>query len=142
MSQNNIGPYRDIYGEIKETLLQARSRVYAVANSTMVEAYWQIGRIIVEHEQGGNARAEYGKGLIPLLAKRLTEDFGKGFNEQNLRNMRQFYETFPIHHALRSELNWTHYRLLMRVENKAARELPCLLTYRPLSALQRKLNSL
>lgn len=87
----------------------------------MVEAYWNIGKSIIE-EQGGNEKAEYGTGLLKELSKQMTQDFGKGFTVANLKNMRQFYLTFPNGYALRSELSWTHYRLLMRVENENARE--------------------
>ena len=111
-----------IYAEIREVIEQARRRVYSTANSAMVQAYWQIGRTIVEYEQGGHERAEYGKRLIKELAERLTAEFGKGFTEANLRYMRLFYLTFPIHHAVRDKLSWTHYRLLLKVENEKARE--------------------
>ena len=87
----------------------------------MVEDYWQIGKSIVE-EQNGEERAEYGTGLLKELSNQMTRDFGKGFTVANLKNMRQFYLTFPNSYALRSELSWTHYRLLMRVENENARQ--------------------
>lgn len=87
----------------------------------MVEAYWNIGKSIIE-EQGGNEKAEYGTGLLKELSKQMTQDFGKGFTVANLKNMRQFYLTFPNGYALRSELSWTHYRLLICVENDKARE--------------------
>ena len=109
-----------IYKEIKSILEQARNKVYKVANSTMVEAYWNIGRVIVE-KQGGNNKAEYGTALIKNLSKKMTKEFGKGFTVANLKNMRQFYLIFQKSYALRSELTWTHYRLLMRVENENAR---------------------
>ena len=109
-----------IYKEIKSILEQARNKVYKVANSTMVEAYWNIGRVIVE-KQGGNNKAEYGTALIKNLSKKMTKEFGKGFTVTNLKNMRQFYLIFQKSYALRSELTWTHYRLLMRVENENAR---------------------
>ena len=110
----------NIYKEIKSILEQARNKVYKVANSTMVEAYWNIGRVIVE-KQGGNNKAEYGTALIKNLSKKMTKEFGKGFTVANLKNMRQFYLIFQKSYALRSELTWTHYRLLMRVENENAR---------------------
>lgn len=72
-------------------------------------------------QQGGAERAEYGEALIDSLAARLTSDYGKGFTRANLRNMRQFYLAFPIRHALRSELSWTHYRRLMRILDTEAR---------------------
>ena len=109
------------YKEIKEILISARNKVYQTANFAMVEAYWNIGKSIIE-EQGGNEKAEYGTGLLKELSKQMTQDFGKGFTVANLKNMRQFYLTFPNGYALRSELSWTHYRLLMRVENENARE--------------------
>ncbi|MCI8871531.1 MAG: DUF1016 domain-containing protein [Lachnospiraceae bacterium] len=109
------------YDEIKEILITARNKVYQAANFTMVEAYWNIGKTIIE-EQGGNKKAEYGKGLLKELSKQMTQDFGKGFTVTNLKYMRQFYLTFPNGHALRDELSWTHYRLLMKVENDNARE--------------------
>ena len=86
----------------------------------MVQAYWNIGRCIVEYEQAGNVRAEYGKAVMQNLSKSLTAEFGKGFTETNLKYMRLFDQTFPIHHALRAELSWTHYRMIMRVENPDA----------------------
>ena len=109
------------YNSIKDILESARNKVYQVANFAMVEAYWQIGKSIV-NEQGGEERAEYGSGLLKELSERMTRDFGKGFTVANLKNMRQFYLTFPNSYALRSELSWTHYRLLMRVENNNARQ--------------------
>ena len=109
------------YGEIKKILSDARNKVYQTANFAMVEAYLQIGKSIVE-EQNGEERAEYGTGLLKELSNQMTRDFGKGFTVANLKNMRQFYLTFPNSYALRSELSWTHYRLLMRVENENARQ--------------------
>jgi len=94
--------------------------VYAAVNSAMVEAYWDIGRRIMEAQEG--QRAEYGAGLIKYLAKRLTAEFGKGFTETNLRYMRQFYSIFPIRHTLCDELSWSHYRLLMRIDNAPRRD--------------------
>jgi hypothetical protein len=91
----------------------------------MVEAYWQIGRRIVEEEQGGAVRAEYGRQIIRNLARDLGDEFGKGLSVANLWNFRQFYLTFPDAgklYALRRELSWTHWRLVMRVENPQARD--------------------
>lgn len=109
------------YNEIKNILNIARNKVYKTANFVMVEAYWNIGKSIIE-EQGGNEKAEYGAGLIQELSKQMTQDFGKGFTVTNLKYMRQFYLMFPNSHALRDELSWTHYRLLIKVENDNARE--------------------
>ncbi len=112
---------REFYEKIKEILLNARVKVYQMANFAMVEAYWNIGKSIIE-QQGGEVKAEYGAGLLKELSKQMTRDFGKGFTVANLKNMRQFYLTFSNGYALRSELSWTHYRLLMRVENENARQ--------------------
>ncbi len=111
---------RGFYTEIKQILTEARNHAYRAINTTMVQAYWHVGKLIVE-AQGGEERAAYGDGLIRELARRLTADFGKGFTAANVRNMRQFYIAFPNCYALRSELSWTHYRQLMRVSNPLAR---------------------
>ena len=111
--------------DVRVILRQARGKAYVAANAAMVDAYWQIGRRIVEEEQGGAARAEYGKQLIRNLARALGEEFGKGLSVANLWNFRQFYITFPDAgklYALRRELTWTHWRLVMRVENPQARD--------------------
>ena len=122
MSENTPVVFQDIYSEIKEALLRSREQAYIAVNSAMVMAYWQIGRIIVEHEQDGSLRAEYGKAVLQHLSEQLTGEFGKGFDVRNLRNMRAFYVAFPKWNAVRSELTWTHYRTLLRVEDQAARE--------------------
>ena len=109
-----------IFQEIKEILQEAKNKVYKVANNAMVDAYWNIGRVIVE-KQGGKDKAEYGTALLKNLSKEMTKEFGKGFTLTNLKYMRQFYLTFPKSHALSDQLSWTHYRLLMRVENENAR---------------------
>ena len=90
------------YNGIKEILISARNKVYQTANFAMVEAYWNIEKSIIE-EQGGNEKVEYGTGLLKELSKQMTQDFGKGFTVANLKNMRQFYLTFPNSYALRSE---------------------------------------
>lgn len=88
----------------------------------MVEAYWHIGKRIFEEEQHGQGRAKYGTFLLKELSKELNNEFGKGFDERELRRMRQFYQFFPIRDALRPELTWTHYRVILRVDNSKARE--------------------
>lgn len=112
-------PESQIYESIRAALADARTRAFNAINSAMVTAYWEIGREIAE---AVGDRAEYGKQLLQYLSEKLTDEFGKGFTERNLRFMRQFYQTFPIRNALRTELTWTHYRLLMRVEDKDRRD--------------------
>ena len=132
------------YEQIKHILETPRQKAYTAANSAMVEAYWNIGRHIVER-QGGKSRAEYGSGLIKELSAQMTKDFGKGFTIANLKNMRQFYLTFPNGYALRSELSWSHYRLLMRVENERARSFyldECVKSRWSARQLERQINTL
>lgn len=107
-----------LFSEIKEIILQSRQRVFRIANSVLLETYWEIGRLIVEEEQKGKDRADYGKSILKNLSNQLTFEFGKGFDDSNLRNMRSFYKTFPIRDALRHELSWTHYRLLSRLNSE------------------------
>lgn len=109
------------FRQIRNVLAAARADAWRAVNAAMVTAYWEVGRVIVEEEQQGADRAEYGSRLIEGLARRLTAEFGKGFDRSNLWNMRQFHLAYPIPDALRRELTWTHYRLLMRVENPQAR---------------------
>ena len=115
----------DFFAEVRAILAQARHKAYGTVNAAMVEAYWHIGRHIVEQEQRGKQRAGYGKSLIKELSKQLSREFGAGFAIANLWNFRQFYLTFPSDgklYALRRELTWTHYRQIMRVESPSARE--------------------
>ncbi len=137
-----------LYRDIRTVLESARSSAYRAVNTAMVQAYWQVGRLIVEHEQGGRKRAVYGEAVLDDLSQRLTADFGRGFDPSNLRYMRLFFERFPnrdaVRHrlpsrgirdalrlkstgtdapgALRPELSWTHYRMLLGVEDPQARE--------------------
>ena len=121
MTENTPGIFQDIYSEIKEALLLARSQAYSAINFAMVQAYWQIGRIIVEHKLNGSLRAEYGKTSLQEISERLRRDFGSGFSVRILQQMKKFYALFPNTNALRSQLSWTHYRVLLRVEDENAR---------------------
>ena len=107
---------------LRDLIAQARQQATRSVNTIQVQTYWQIGQHIVEFEQGGEARAQYGKRLLKNLATALTAEFGKGFDASNLRYMRLFYQAFPNCDALRHELSWTHYRFLLRVDNAAARQ--------------------
>ena len=109
------------YSSVRGYIVEAQQQVYRAVNSTMVEAYWKIGKEI--YEAGGeNERAAYGKRILAELSERLTAEFGKGFSERNLQMMRRFYLTFQNANALRSELSWTHYRELIKVADRDARE--------------------
>lgn len=115
------GDSNQLLSNIREILLSARHTAYKAVNFAMVTAYWNIGKLIVEDEQNGNTRAEYGKAVLGELSTKLTEEFGKGFTITNLKNMRQFYLLFPKGHTLRGELTWSHYRLLIKVKDEYAR---------------------
>ncbi|MCJ8330283.1 MAG: DUF1016 domain-containing protein [Lentisphaeria bacterium] len=108
--------------DIRSVIEQARQQVRLTVNSAMVLAYWEIGRLVVEDEQQGEQRADYGKQLLQALSRVLTQDFGKGFDVTNLRNMRRFYLNFPIRETLSLELSWSHFNRLARIENPSARE--------------------
>jgi hypothetical protein len=101
---------------LRAVITESRRQVLRAVDVVQVRTCWGVGRHIVEFEQGGAARAEYGAKLLPRLAEKLTEDFGKRFDASNLRYMRLFYLAFPICDALRHELSWTHYRTLMGVQ--------------------------
>ena len=119
-----MGISNNYINEIKKILKNARQKAYTAVNSAMVEAYWEIGRRIVEEEQSGRERAEYGKEIIKNLSKELTEEFGKGFGERNIRNIRQFYVLFSDYEkwkSLISKLTWTHIQKVLRVSDEKAR---------------------
>ena len=112
------------YNEIRHILHVARNKAYSAVNTAMVEAYWMIGKRIVEEEQLGEKRAGYGQELIKNLSKELQSEFGKGFSVANLKNFRQFYLTFAEDekgYTLCSLLSWSHIRLIMRIDNVKAR---------------------
>ncbi|MEO0042809.1 MAG: hypothetical protein RL329_2257 [Bacteroidota bacterium] len=112
----------NLHAQARQIIEKGKNATYRAINSQMIQTYWEIGQLIVEDEQQGNGkRAEYGKYVISALAKRLQMEYGSGYNQTNLRNCRHFYLTYPIRHALRDELTWTHYRIIMRVEDPKAR---------------------
>ncbi|HZG65885.1 MAG TPA: PDDEXK nuclease domain-containing protein, partial [Herpetosiphonaceae bacterium] len=130
---------------IRDILARSRSQALQSVNAAMVQAYWHIGREIVEEEQRGSGRAGYGARLIETLARTLTADFGRGFTHTNLWYMRQFYLTYPNLHALRGELSWTHYRLLLKVDRPEARafyEVEAVQSHWSTRELERQINSL
>ncbi len=106
--------------KIENIIRESRQTAYRTIDFTMVMAYWNIGKVIVEDELNWE-RAEYGKKILKNISKRLTKEFGKGFDERELRKMCQFYRRFEIRDAVRPELSWTHYRSLIKIENEDAR---------------------
>jgi predicted nuclease of restriction endonuclease-like (RecB) superfamily len=109
-----------LYESIRNTVVNAQQQVYSTVNSVMVETYWNVGKQIYE-AQGGSERASYGEGLLKYLSEKLTAEFGQGYTVRNLSNMRAFYISFPNWHAVRANLSWTHYRMLLKVEDVNAR---------------------
>ena len=110
--------------DIKQILAQARQKAYTAVNAAMVEAYWQIGKRIVEEEQDGKERADYGKEIIQTISDEMTKEFGKGFTGRNIRNFRQFYLTFSnpeIWKTLSSKLSWSHFQRVLKVSDEKAR---------------------
>jgi len=113
----------DFYRDIKALLHSARNKVYQTINQTMTQTYWEIGRRIVEQEQQGHARAQYGAMLIKTLSQELSQEFGKGFSVDNLKNMRRFYQCFPKSETASHQftLSWSHYIFLTRINNDSER---------------------
>ena len=112
------------YSDIRQILQSARNKAYTAVNTAMVDAYWLIGKRIVEEEQQGEKRAKYGQELIKNLSIELNSEFGKGFSVANLKNFRQFYLTFARDkksYTLCSQLSWSHIRLIMRLDDPQAR---------------------
>ena len=134
-----------IYERIRKIIESARGNIARSINAEMAIAYWHIGREIVEEEQKGRSRADYARGILKKLSEKLTADFGKGFDESNLRNIRSFYMAYPKCDALRHELSWTHYRILMRVDDPRARsfyEVECVKNNWSARELERQKGSL
>ena len=137
---------KDIYQEIHDLLHKARQNIISNVNYTMTKTYFLIGKRIVEEEQDGNKRAEYGKNLIKTLSKKLTKEFGKGFSETNLEQMRKFFKVYGISQTLSEEfrLSWSHYLILMRMEDINARnfyEIEAFENNWSLRELKRQVNS-
>jgi predicted nuclease of restriction endonuclease-like (RecB) superfamily len=115
-------PIDSLFFRIRGIIEEGRNKVYRSVNTLMVKSYWEIGRMIFEEEQQGEQRAGYGSFIINHLSKKLTKAYGKGFDESNLRYMRLFYKGISIRDAVRHELSWTHYRLLLKVQERKARD--------------------
>ena len=108
---------KKIIEEIKEVIVSSRQKVAYEVNNTMLLAYWNVGKIIVENEQNGNIKAEYGKQVMKELSKELRKILGSGFSVSNLFNMRRFYITYPKFQTLSGKLSWSHYCELLSIEN-------------------------
>jgi len=119
---NNIDKTNNLFLTVKEVVMKAKQFAYRSNNSILLNMYWEIGKLIVNEEQHGKAKAEYGKAILKKLSQQLTIEFGKGFDERNLNNIRAFYRAFPIWNAVRTELSWTHYRIISRLETESLRD--------------------
>lgn len=113
---------KELVAEIQQIIANAKEKAIRSVDTERVSMYWQIGKVIFEEEQEGKERAAYGEFLIKSLAKSLQPQFGSGFSVRQLEMCRQFYRSFPIANALRSQFNWTHYRTLIRIDNKDKRD--------------------
>ena len=110
---NNDYEINDIFDNIKELVVNSRNRVYSAVNTEMLNLYWNIGKIIMEIQQG-DERASYGDAVLDKLSIKLTNEFGKGFSSRNLRTMRKFYLTYPIWKTVSAKLSWSHYLELIK----------------------------
>lgn len=117
----NENELNNLYINIKELIEQSRNRVYKTVNTEMIQLYWNIGRMIVE-KQEGNKRAKYGDFLIEKISKKLIENFGKGFSSRNLKRMRKIYMYYPKGTTMLSQLSWSHYLELMKISDKKKRD--------------------
>lgn len=112
----------DFVSDIKSIINVSRANAVKSVDFERVKMYWQIGERIFVEEQNGKERAEYGKQMIKVLARTIEVEFGSGFSVRQLERARQFYRTYPIASALRSQLNWLQYKLLMQIDNEDKRE--------------------
>lgn len=110
-----------LYKNIKSLIERSRNRVYRTVNTEMVNLYWNIGKMIIE-KQGGHTRAKYGDYLIESISKKLTNDFGKGFSTRNLKRMRKLYLYYPKRTTMLSQLSWSHYLELIKIDDKSKRD--------------------
>ena len=135
----------ELLHNVRHILQEARAKVIHHVNSTLVRAYWQVGKYIVEYEQQGTDRAGYGKAVINTLSRRLVAEFGNGFTATNLRYMRQFYQCYPKYHTLCDKLSWSHCRTLLKVSGDAARDFylhECVKENWSVRQLDRQINTL
>ncbi len=140
---NELTP-KNVFQSIKTTIDEARNKAKQSINHIMTEAYWNIGRLIVEEEQKGDEKAAYGEELIKELGQKLSEEYGKGFSKRNLHNMVKFYRGFPIVQTLSAQLSWSHYLLILKVEDEKAKEWyikECEASNWSVRALERQINS-
>lgn len=145
MAKKELINIKNLIDNVNNIIERSKTNIYKAINSEMVKAYFEIGKEIVEEEQKGKDRAEYGKSIIKNLSIQLTKNHGKGYSNRNLETMRQFYLTYQKSHSLRAELSWTHYKLLIRIEEDLKRsfyEVECINNNWSTRELSRQINSL
>ncbi len=108
----------NVFDNIKELVMNSRNKVYSVVNIEMLNLYWNIGKSIMEIQKG-QAKASYGDAVLDKLSEKLTSEFGKGFFKRNLERMRKFYIYFPIATTVSSQLSWSHYLEILKIERRA-----------------------
>ena len=136
--------FNTIFNNIKELVVNSRNKVYTTVNIEMLKLYWNIGKIIMGIQQG-DERAKYGDSILEKLSEKLTNEFGKGFSKRNLERMRKFYICFPITTTVSSQLSWSHYLELIKIEEKSKRNFyfnECINTKWSVRELQRQRDSL
>ena len=136
--------FNEVFDNIKELVINSRNKVYTTVNTEMLNLYWNIGRIIMEIQQG-DERASYGDAVLEKLSLKLTNEFGKGFSKRNLERMRKFYIIFPIATTLSSQLSWSHYLELIKIEEEPKRNFylkECINSMWSVRELQRQKDSL
>lgn len=134
-----------LYSNVQAIIEKSKNTVSRAVNFTMVKAYWEIGRLIFEEEQNGKNRADYGTHLISSLSKKLSGEYGKGFSTTNLKQMRQFFVQFPKSQTLSDQLSWSHYLILLKIEEKKSRQFyqkECINSQWSVRELERQVSSL
>ena len=116
----NDTEFNNIFDNIKDLIITSRNNVYNAVNTEMLNLYWNIGKIIMEIQQG-DERASYGDAFLEKLSNKLTNEFGKGFSKRNLERMRKFYNCFPIATTVSSQLSWSHYLEILKIEEESKR---------------------
>ena len=140
----NDNELNNIFDNIKELVISSRNKVYSAVNTEMLSLYWNIGKAIMEIQQG-DERASYGDAVLDRLSEKLTDEFGKGFSSRNLRTMRKFYLIYPIWKTVSSKLSWSHYLELIKIEEDNKRNFyfnECINTRWSVRELQRQIGSL
>ena len=134
----------NVFDDIKQLIINSRNKVYSTVNTEMLKLYWNIGKAIMEIQQG-DERASYGDAVLDKLSKKLTAEFGKGFSKRNLERMRKFYICFPIATTVSSQLSWSHYLELIKIEENTKRDFylnECINARWSVRELQRQIGSL